>query len=70
MSEIISLIVVVGNSPVFPDGLLCRCDHGLLLSCVIGILLISGGNSGHLSSCGGATSGGYLWEGVLSTCGI
>lgn len=65
MSEIISLIVVVGNSPVFPDGLLVVVTMGFL-SCVIGILFnFREGTLGHLSSCSGATLWGYLWEGVL-----
>ena len=61
MSEIITLVVVGGHSQVLPGGLLCRCGHGLLLSCGIGLLLISGGDWGHLSSCGGATAGASLW---------
>ena len=63
MSETIVLVVVGGHSQVLPGGLLCRCGHGLLLSCSIGLLLISGGDLGHLSSCGSATSGASLWGG-------
>ena len=50
ISQIITLVVVGGHSQILPGGLFCRCSHGLLLSCGIGLLLISGGDSGHLSS--------------------
>ena len=63
MSEIVSLVVVGLHSPVFLGGLFSRCGHRLLLSCGIWLLPISEGDSGHLSSCCGATSGGSLWGG-------
>ena len=61
MSGIISY--VGGHSPVLLGGLLSCCGHAFLLSCGIGLLSVSGGDSGNLFSCGVATSGGSLWEG-------
>ena len=57
------LFVVGGHSPVLPGGVLSCCGHAFLLSCGISLLSISGGDSGHLSSCSVATSGGSLWGG-------
>ena len=57
------LFVVGGHSPGLPGGLLSCYGHAFLLSCGISLLSISGGDSGHLSSCSVATSGGSLWGG-------
>ena len=70
MSRVSSPVVVVGHSPLLAGEVLSRCGHGLLLSCSIGFLSSSGGDSGLLSSWGGDSSEGSIWAVFLSTCGF
>jgi len=60
MSWVFSSVVVVGQSPVLAGGFLSH-GHRFLLSFGIGLPSSSGGDSGLLSNCDGATSGGSLW---------
>ena len=60
MSVVSSPIVVVGHSPVLAGGFLYHCGHRFLLSFGMSLPSSSGGDSGLLSNCSGATSGASL----------